>query len=37
MRSDRARLLDIDEAVRRIKEKFPSLKEEFIQSDLLQV
>ncbi|MFA6226328.1 MAG: DUF86 domain-containing protein [Methanoregula sp.] len=37
MRSDRARLLDIDEAVQRIKEKHPSTKEEFIQSDLLQV
>ena len=37
MRSDRARLLDIDEAVQRIKEKLPITKEEFIQSDLLQV
>jgi len=37
MRSDRARLLDIDEAVLRIMEKLPSTKEEFIQSDLLQV
>jgi len=37
MRSDRSRLLDIDEAVQRIMEKLPSTKEEFIQSDLLQV
>jgi len=37
MRSDRARLLDIDEAVQRIKEKLPPTKEDFIQSDLLQV
>jgi uncharacterized protein with HEPN domain len=37
MRSDRARLLDIDEAVQRIMEKLPSTQEEFIQSDLLQV
>lgn len=37
MRSDRARLLDIDEAVQRIREKLPSIKEEFIRSDLLQV
>ena len=37
MRSDRARLLDIDEAVQRIMEKLPSTKEEFIRSDLLQV
>ena len=37
MRSDRARLLDIDEAVQRIKEKLPITKEEFLQSDLLQV
>ncbi len=37
MRSDRARLLDIDEAVQRIKEKLPITKEKFLQSDLLQV
>ena len=37
MRSDRSRLLDIDEAVQRIREKLPSTKEEFSQSDLLQV
>lgn len=37
MRSDRSRLLDIDEAVQRIMEKLPSTKEEFSQSDLLQV
>jgi len=37
MRSDRSRLLDIDEAVQRIMEKLPSTKEEFGQSDLLQV
>jgi uncharacterized protein with HEPN domain len=37
MRSDRARLLDIDEAVQRIKEKLPITKEEFLRSDLLQV
>ena len=37
MRSDRSRLLDIDEAVQRIIEKLPSTKEEFSQSDLLQV
>jgi hypothetical protein len=37
MRSDHARLLDIEEAVQRIREKLPSTKEAFIQSDLLQV
>jgi len=37
MRSDRDRLLDINEAIGRIIEKLPSAKEEFIQSDLLQV
>jgi uncharacterized protein with HEPN domain len=37
MRSDRDRLLDINEAIQRIFEKLPPGKEEFIQSDLLQV
>jgi len=37
MRSDHDRLLDINEAIGRIMEKLPSSKEEFIQSDLLQV
>jgi len=37
MRSVRDRLLDINEAIERIIEKLPLSKEEFIQSDLLQV
>jgi uncharacterized protein with HEPN domain len=37
MRSDHDRLLDINEAICRIMEKLPSSKEEFTQSDLLQV
>ncbi len=37
MRTDRDRLLDINEAIHRVLEKIPPTKEEFIQSDLLQV
>jgi len=37
MRSDKDRLRDINEAIQRIREKLPSGKEEFFQSDLLQV
>ena len=37
MRPDRDRLLDINEAIQRVMEKLPSDKEEFVQSDLLQV
>ncbi len=37
MRSDRDRLLDINEAIQRVLEKLPSDKEEFIQSELLHV
>ncbi|MDH7491887.1 MAG: DUF86 domain-containing protein [Methanolinea sp.] len=37
MRTDRDRLLDILESIRRIREKLPDTKEEFIRSDLLQV
>ncbi|MGA2120942.1 MAG: DUF86 domain-containing protein [Methanoregula sp.] len=37
MRSDRDRLVDINEAIQRIMEKIPPGKEEFANSDLLQV
>lgn len=37
MRTDYDRLHDIIGAIHRIKEKIPLVKEEFIQSDLLQV
>ncbi|MFA4823881.1 MAG: HepT-like ribonuclease domain-containing protein [Methanoregula sp.] len=37
MRSDIDRLRDINEAIQRIGEKLPSGKDEFFQSDLLQV
>jgi uncharacterized protein with HEPN domain len=37
MRSDRDRLVDINEAIQRVMEKLPSAKEEFTRSDLLQV
>ena len=37
MRNDRERLLDICEAVDRVREKLPGTKDEFIRSDLLQV
>lgn len=37
MRSDIDRLCDINEAIQRIREKLPSGKDEFFQSDLLQV
>ncbi len=37
MRSDIDRLLDINDAIQRIREKLPLDKEEFVQSDLLQV
>lgn len=37
MRNDRDRLLDMSEAANRVMEKLPVAKDEFIQSDLLQV
>lgn len=37
MRSDRDRLTDIVEAIRRIGEKLPNTKEEFLRSELYQV
>jgi uncharacterized protein with HEPN domain len=37
MRSDRDRLVDINEAIQNILEKIPAEKEEFTKSDLLQV
>jgi len=37
MRSDRDRLTDIVEAIRRIGEKLPNTKEEFLGSELYQV
>jgi uncharacterized protein with HEPN domain len=37
MRKDRDRLLDICEAIEHIQEKLPQGKEDFMQSDLLQV
>ena len=37
MRKDRDRLLDIREAVDRVREKLPVARDEFIRSDILQV
>jgi len=37
MRNDRDRLTDIVEAIRRVNEKLPGTKEEFLRSELLQV
>lgn len=37
MRTDRDRLLDILESIRRISEKIPDTKEEFTHSDLFQI
>ena len=37
MRTDKKRLKDIREAISRIEEKLPGTKDEFLQSDLIQV
>lgn len=37
MRTDRDRLMDISEAIQRIAEKLPSVKDDFFRSDLHQI